>query len=94
MYDVIKCGDDYLKTSGILWYYYWDEPALNANGVVIDFPANSNNSTSFRFKTKIVGRTENDSIKDVKTIVPLKYFIKFWRTLVISENPCPYQNLS
>ena len=85
MYDAIKCGNDYLRMLML---------NLNANGVVIDFLANNNNSTSFRFKTKIVGRTENDSIKDVKTMVPLKYFIKFWRTLVISENPCPYQNLS
>ena len=85
MYDAIKCGNDYLRMLML---------NLNANGVVIDFLANNNNSTSFRFKTKIVGRTENDSIKDVKTIVPFKYFIRFWRTLVISENPCPYQNLS
>ena len=50
MYNLIEYSDAYLKTSEGLWQYYRDEPALNANGEVIDFPANNNNSASFKFK--------------------------------------------
>ena len=38
MYDLIEYSDAYLKTSGI--QYYRDEPALDNNGSIIDFPDN------------------------------------------------------
>ena len=50
MYNLIEYSDNYSKTSGSLWQYYSDEPALNANGGVIDFPADNNNSVSLKFK--------------------------------------------
>ena len=50
MYNLIEYSDAYLKTSGSLWQYYRDEPAINNNGDVIDFPENNNNSNSFKFK--------------------------------------------
>ena len=65
MYDLIEYSDNYSKTSGSLWEYYWDEPVLNNNGAVIDFPADNNNSALFKFKTKITDRKGNDGIKDV-----------------------------
>ena len=61
-----------------LWQYY--EPYINTNDAITDFSAD-NNSASFKFKTKIAGRTEDDGTKDVKMIVPLKYLSNFWRTL-------------
>ena len=67
----------YLEVYGITT----DEPFLNANGAIADFPADKNNSASFKFKTKIVGRTENNGTKDVKIRVPLKHLSNFWRTL-------------
>ena len=54
------------------------EPALNANGEVIDFPANNNNSVSFKFKQQITGQTGNGGTKDVEIMVPLKYLSNFW----------------
>ena len=42
-----------LKTSGSLWKYQQDKPALNNSGSVIDFPADGNNSALFEFETKI-----------------------------------------
>ena len=33
-----------------------DEPALNANKEVIDFPADNNNSASFKFKQQITAQ--------------------------------------
>ena len=49
IYNLIEYSDPYLTTSGSLWQYYRDEPALNDNGEIIDFPAD-NNSASFKFK--------------------------------------------
>ena len=73
--------DAYLKTSGNLLQYYRDEPALDTNGEIIDFPANANNSASFKFKQQITEQTENGDTKDVEIMVPLKYLSNFWRTL-------------
>ena len=53
MYDLIEYSDNYSKTSGSLWQYYRDEPALDNNGAIFNFSANNNNSGSFKFKTKI-----------------------------------------
>ena len=65
-YNLIEYRDSYLNTSESLWQYYRDEPALNSNGEVIDFPANNNNSVSFKFKQQITGQTGNGGTKDVK----------------------------
>ena len=50
VYNLIECRNAYSKTSGRLWQYYRDEPALNNNNNIIDFPANNNNSILFKFK--------------------------------------------
>ena len=49
MYNLIKYRDAYLKTSGHLWQYCRDEPAIG-NGNIIGFLANNNNSNSFKIK--------------------------------------------
>ena len=82
MYKLIEYSDNYCETSGSLWHYYRDEPFLY-NGPTADFPANNNNSTPFKFKTNIVGRTGNDGTKNVKIRVPLEYLSNFCRTLEI-----------
>ena len=50
VYNLIEFRNAYSKTSGRLWQYYRDEPALNNNNNIIDFPANNNNSILFKFK--------------------------------------------
>ena len=77
MYNLTEYSDAYLKTSGCLWQYYRDEPAIDANGNVIYFPTNNNNSTPFKFKHKITGKTGNSGTKDVELMVPLKYLSNF-----------------
>ena len=57
MYNLIKHSDVYSKSSGSLWQYYKDEPAIGDDGN-IDFPANNNNGNSFQFKQKITGLQE------------------------------------
>ena len=81
MYNLIEYSNAYSKTSGSLWQYYRDEQALNANGEIIDFSANNNNSASFKFKQQLTGRKGNGGTKDVEIMVPLKYLSNFYRTL-------------
>ena len=88
MHNLIEYSDNYSKTSGSLCKYYTDEPFLNNNGVIDDFPAGNNNSASFKFKTKLAGRIGNDGIKNVKIRVVLKYLSNFWRTLEIPLINC------
>ena len=81
MYNLIEYSDNYSKTSEVLWKYYRDEPFLDANSAITDFPADDNKSASFTFKTKIADKIENSNTKDIKIVVPLKYFSNFWRNL-------------
>ena len=85
MYNLIECSGNYSKTSGNLWQYCKEIPAVNG-GAIADF--NGNNATdSINFKAKITGKTgngKNGTIAggvDVQIVVPLKYLSKFWRTL-------------
>ena len=65
--------DNYSKTSGSLWQYCRDEPALTAAGAIKNFHVANNNSDSFKFKQKIAGVTGPNGTKDVEIMVPLKY---------------------
>ena len=80
-YNLIEYSDNYSKTSGSLWQYYKDIPAVNNDGHIVNF--NEGNATdSFNFKTKIAGQTNNDGeINGIEILVPLKYLFSFWRTL-------------
>ena len=78
MYNLIEYSDYYLKTSGSLWQYYRDY----SNG-------NVTQSESFKYKTKITGKTPAArNTKDVKIAVPLKYLSDFWRTLEMQLINC------
>ena len=81
MYNLIEYSDNYSKTSGSLWQYCKDIPAVNNNGNIVDFNG-ANATDSFNFKTKITGQTDNNGrIDNVEIMVPLKYLSNFWRTL-------------
>ena len=81
MYNLIEYSNAYLKTSGSLWQWYRDEPALDNNGNIIDFIDDNNNSSSFKFKQKTTGQTGKARTKDVEITIPLKYLSNFCRTL-------------
>ena len=55
MHNLIEYNNAWSKTSGSLWQYYRDEPALDNNEIIIDFLANNYNSNLFRSKQKILG---------------------------------------
>ena len=78
VYSLIEYSDNYSKTSGSLWQYCEDIPAVNNDGNIAYF--NSANATdSFNFKTKITGQTINNGIVNVEITFLLKYLNNFWR---------------
>ena len=71
MYNLIEYSDNYSKTSDSLWQYYKDVPNDNLA-----------DSESFKYKVKITGKIpDDDNMKNVEIMVPLKYLSNFWRTL-------------
>ena len=72
MYDLIEYSEAYSKISGSLLQYYRDEPAIDKNINIINFPANNNNNILFKFKQKITGQTQNGGTKNVEIMVSLK----------------------
>ena len=80
MYNLIEYSGNYSKWSGSLWQYCKKIPAVDNDGVIVDFNG-ANATDSFNFKTKITGQTNNDGKIDVEIMVPLKYLTNFWRTL-------------
>ena len=79
-YNLIEYSDNYSKTSGSLWQYCKDIPAVNNNNAIVDF-TNNNLTDSFSFKVKMTGQTGNNGIKNVEIMIPLKYLSNFLRTL-------------
>ena len=85
MYNLIEYSDNYSKTSGSLWQYCKEIPAINNNGNIVDFDG-ANATDSFNFKAKT---TDNyGRINNVEKMVPLKYLSNFWRTLEMSLTNC------
>ena len=80
MYNLIEYSDNYSKTSGSLWQYCKEIPAVNKARDIVDFNG-ANATNSFNFKTKITSQTNNDGIINGEIMVPLKYLSYFWRTL-------------
>ena len=87
MYNLIEYRDNYSKTSGSLWQYCKEIPAINDIGNIVDFNG-ANATDSFNFKTKITGQTNDDGIINVEIMVPLKYLSNFWRTLKMQLINC------
>ena len=80
MYNSIEYSDNYSKTSGRLWQYCKEIPAVNNEGNIVGFNG-ANANDSFNFKTKITGQNDNNRrINNVEIMVPLKYSSNFWRT--------------
>ena len=50
MYNLREHVNAYSKTLESLWKYYRDEPALDNNDNIVNFPDNCNNSNSFKLK--------------------------------------------
>ena len=64
MYNSIEYSDNYWKTSGSLWQYCKEIPAVNNHGNIVNFDG-ANTTDSFNFKTKINGQTNDNGRIDV-----------------------------
>ena len=51
MYNFIEYSNNYSNTSGSLWQYCKEIPAINNNGAIVDFNG-ANATDSFNFKPK------------------------------------------
>ena len=81
IYNLIEYSGNYSKTSGSLWQYCKDIPAVNNEGNIAIFNR-ANDTDSLNFKSKIIGKTDDDAeIENVEIMVPLRYLRNFWRTL-------------
>ena len=80
MYNLIEYSDNYSKTSGSLWQYCKKIPAVDDNGAIVNFDG-TNDTDSFKFKSNIIGKTNNNGIINVEIMVPPKYLSNFRRTL-------------
>ena len=87
MYNLIEYSDNYSKTSGSLWQYCKDTPAVNNAGNIIDFDG-ANVTDSFNVKTKVTGQANDDGIIYVEIMIPLNNLSNFWRTLEMSLINC------
>ena len=80
MYNSIEYRDNYSKTSGSLWQYCKEIPAIDNDGDIVNFNE-ANDTNSFNFKTKITDQTNNNGIINVEIMIALKYLSNIWRTL-------------
>ena len=80
MYNLTENSDNYSKTSGSLWQYCKEIPAVNNNNAIFDFTDNSL-TDSFNFKVKMRGQIENGGTNNVEVMVPIKYLSNCWRNL-------------
>ena len=71
MCNLIEYSDNCSKTSGSLWQYCKEIPAVDNDGDIAGFNG-SNATDSFNFKTKITVQTNDDGIINVEIMVPLK----------------------
>ena len=80
MYNLLEYSKNYRKTKGSLWNYYRDEPT---NPLSFD-------SESFKYKTSILGKTQedNDSLTNAKVVIPIKHLSNFWTSLDIPLINC------
>ena len=60
MYNLIEYRDNYSKTSGSLWQYCKETPAVNNTGNIVNFIDGANATDSFNFKTKITDQIDDD----------------------------------
>ena len=83
MYNLIEYSSNYSEITGSLWFYSKYQ-AINFDADIED----NDDFKSFKYKTKLVGKTEvdyaNGTSKNAAIAVPLKYLSNFWRSLEMS----------
>ena len=71
-----------------LWQYCKYIPAVDDDGNIVIFNG-ANDTDSSNFKSKIIGKTNDDGdTENVEIMIQLKYLSNFWRTLEMSLINC------
>ena len=78
VYNLIEYIDNCSKTSGSLWQYCKDIPAVDNNNAIVNF-AEKDLTDSLNFQAKMAGQTGDDGTNNVERMVPLKYLSNFWK---------------
>ena len=91
MYNFIEYSDNYADSSGSLYQFKRDESPINDTRNPLNVALDT--SASFKYKANLLGKTTGDdgnnrSLKNVKTVVPLKYLSSFFRSLEMSLINC------
>ena len=85
MNNLIEDSDNYSNTAGSLWQFKRD-------GRIGNITLINNNSSSFKYKSNLIGNTVADEAnrkkEGVKIVVPLKHLSNFWRSLEILLIKC------
>ena len=85
MYNLIEYSDNYSKTSGSLWKYCKEIPAVDDDGDIAIFNG-ANAADSFSFRIMITGQADDDGeIEKVEVMVPLKNLSNLWRIEPVKE---------
>ena len=79
-YNLTEYSNNYSKTSGSLWQYCKDIPAVDNNNAIVNF-AENNLTDSLNFKEKMTGQTGDNGTENGEIMVPLKYLSNSWRPL-------------
>ena len=97
MCNLIEYSDNYTDTSGSLWQFKREEPPADND----DFAVNNNklNFQLFKYKAALAVKTANHTdttttndlknfVRNIKLVVPLKYFSNFRRPLEMPPMNC------
>ena len=74
MYNLLEYSDNYQDSTGGLYQFKRDEPPDDNANV-------ANDTTSLVYKSKLISRTDDNNVNNVKLVVPLKYISNFFRSL-------------
>ena len=74
MYNLLEYSDNYHDSTGSLYHFKRDAPPDNNANL-------ANDTTSLVYKSKLISRTDDNNVNNVKLIMPLKYVSKFFRSL-------------
>ena len=71
MNNLMEYSHNYLRTSGSLLQFYRDKSGAYDKGIIFYFNE-ANVTYSFNFKVKITCQTDDNGIKSVEVMIPLK----------------------
>ena len=81
MYNLLEYSDNYQDSTGSLYQFKRDEPSGNNVDV-------ANNTSSLVYKSKLISRTDDNNVNNVKLVVPLKCVSSFFRSLELPLVNC------